>query len=544
MTRDLVAAGLRLRLDPAYEAFARDVLAPGAADLARLPGAQVVKHNRVRTVVRLPAPGGDLFVKRFRALRPGERLLSLVRGSPARREWAALVHLAGRGVPCPPPVLLAEERRRGLVVASVLATRALEAEGLPERLRALRAAGARRDDLLAGLARLMRAVFAAGVDHPDLHAGNVLVRGPDELFVLDLHSARLRAPGAALRRRRLGRLVHSLGLFEPDDAGAAGDELAALARAYAPLDPALGAADALAAALRAEAARFEAVRLVSRDRRCLVESTLFAVERTLGRRVWRRRELTPEQVAALVDAPPLALLHAHPRGRSRLELVAGPDGRPLVRKRYPLPGLAARLEALLAPTALRAWRAARACEVRGVPAPRHLALVVEGTLWPTRATLLMEHLEGVTMLHRLFEPGATPPAPAARRALARALGRVLGRLHATGLAHHDLAAQNLLVRPRGADAWDVWVIDLDEVRRAPLDREAKLRALTQLADLPPGASRTDRARFFRAYLAAGGDAVLAPELAAWGALGLGRRVAERLAARAAAKARRAARRAT
>src|SRR5690606_40739606 len=74
------------------------------------------------------------------------------------------------------------------------------------------------------------------------------------------------------------------------------------------------------------------------------------------------------------------------------------------------------------PISLRAWKAARACEVRGVPTPRHVAFVLEGALLPRRGTVLMEHLAGVSMVHRLFE-APTPPAPAARRALARELGR-------------------------------------------------------------------------------------------------------------------------
>ncbi len=553
---------LRLVVAPGHEAFARDALAPVAAALDRLPGAEVVKHNRVRTVVRAPGPDGLLYVKRFRTLRLGDRLLSLVRASPARREWTALLHLARAGVPCPAPVLLGEERRGGLLVGSNLATRAVEgADELVRRLDDLRARGdaAGREALLERLAPLARSIFQAGVDHPDLHLGNFLVRGEAELFVLDLHSARVRAGalGARARRARLGKLAHSFGLFEPDTAAWGHEELRWFARAYAAHDPELGPADALARELRARAARLEAARLVSRDRRCLVDSTTFVVERRLGRRAYRRREVTAEAVDALVDAPPLALVHAHPRGRSRIEVVAAPPelglGERLVRKRYLFPSVRSRLGGLREPLPMRAWKAARACEVRGVPAPKHLALVLEGALWPTRGTVLMELLAGVSMVHHLLE-APQPPAPAARRALARDLGRALGRLHASGLKHRDLAVQNLLVRPRSVDddhdgdgdgargaGWDVWVVDLDEVRAGAMSREEKLRALTQLADLPPAATRTDRARFFRAYLEAGGQDVLARELTAWGPRGLGRKVAERLAARARAKARRQAR---
>lgn len=546
---ELSVGRLRLWAAPGYEAFARDALAPTAEAPERLAGAEVVKHNRVRTVARAPGPDGLLYVKRFRALRLGDRLLSLVRASPARREWTALLHLARAGVPCPAPVLLGEERRGGLLVGSNLATRAVEgADELVRRLDALRAKGdaAGREALLQALAPLARSIFQAGVDHPDLHLGNFLVRGEGELFVLDLHSARVRGRplGARARAARLNKLAHSFGLFEPETADWGHEELRWFARAYAAVDPALGPAEALARALRDGAARLEATRLSSRDRRCLVDSTTFAVERRIGRRAYRRRELSAEALEALVEAPALALVHAHPRGRSRIEVVAAPPelglGERLVRKRYLFPTLRSRLGGLHAPLPLRAWKAARACEVRGVRAPKHLACVLEGALLPRRGTVLMELVAGVTMVHRLLE-APTPPAPAARRALARAVGQLIGRLHASGLKHRDLAVQNLLVRARPDGGWDAWVIDLDEVRVGRMSREERLRALTQLADLPPAATRTDRARFFRAYLEAGGREVLAPELDAWGARGVGREVARRLAARARAKARRQAR---
>jgi Lipopolysaccharide kinase (Kdo/WaaP) family len=551
------AHGQRWDTDPALTAFVREVLAPGVTGqtpLEALPGARIVKHNQKRTVVRLDGPDGGLYLKRYRSLRLGERLLSLVRASPARREWRALRRLAERAVPCPTPVILGEERRGGLLAGCVLCTReAVDAGEVPDRVDALRVEGASRQPLAEALARTCRAVFEAGVDHPDLHLANFLVgERDDSLLVLDMHSARLLGGplGPRLRLRRLGKLAHSFGLLDPDTRDPAHEELSWFAEAYAGLDAALGTADRLRAVLLELARGLEAVRLRSRDRRCLVDSSTYAVGRLPGgARVYRRREASLEVIDALLEAAPLATVHAHPRGRSLIQTVAADLGQGptrLIRKRYLLPSLRRRVGALWRPLALTAWKAARACEVRFVPAPRHLALVLEGWLLPRRGTILMELLADVTMVHVLL---AQPelPTPAARRALATELGRVMGRFHGAGLKHHDLAMQNVLVRARTPDAgsapgWEVWIVDLDEVRRGAMSRKEKLRALTQLADLPPAATRADRARFFRAYLDNGGREVLAPELEAWGAVGIGRRVAEGLQAKAEAKARRQARR--
>lgn len=531
-------------------------------------GAQVVKQNRVRTVVRLETSQGEVFWKRFRVKKAFDRLLHTVKPSPARREWRGLRALAAAGVEVPMPLWFGEERSGGVLVGSTLATLAVpHARELTEVVDALREASdqeAVRQRLVAKLAAVVRALFAAGADHPDLHLGNFLIRppGPPEgseldalardieegsLVALDLHSLRLRSGplGAARRRLRLEKLAHSFGVCNPDHAKEGRRELEWFCEAYVALDPEQGQAAKFTEGLFLGAQRLEARRLKSRDRRCLVDSTSFAVEQRGERVIYRRREVPTDALLAAIEAEPDAVIHAHPHGRSRLVRVTRPEGfpgsGPLVVKHYSYPKLRKRLAAVIGPLALRAWRAARACEVRHAPVPAHYGLVLEGRAWPKGAALVLELLANVSMIHvLLLEDGIA--SPASRRALARAVGKVMGRFHGSGLRHRDLAVQNLLVRPKGDAEWDVWVIDLDEVSTGPMDRKAKLRALIQLADLPEQATKTDRLRFFRAYLAAGGRSVLAPELQALGERGLGREVGEGLAKRAAAKAKRMARR--
>lgn len=538
-------------VDPDHAAFVREALAHTAAHPEALPGAEVIKHNRVRTVVRVEGPAGRIYLKRYRVRSLGARLLALLRASPARREWRALRALAAAAVPVPRPLLLGEAHSGPLLEGSVLGTaEALEFAEVVRVLDAQRAAGAaaERQALVEGLAPLVARLLQAGADHLDLHLGNFLVHPDGRLLALDLHSVRLRRGPvpARTRRARLARLAHSFGVCDADAGPAAREELAWFAAAYARADQALGPAEVLCAQLLARARAVEARRLKSRDKRCLVTSTSFVAHGPRGRRVYRRREVTPQWVWTALDVPPAALVHAHPRGRSRIETLPAPPGASepvgayLVRKLYLFPTWRARLAGTFAPTlAMRAWRAARACEVRGIPHPRHYALVAEGVI-PRRATIIMERIEDATMVHVWLSEGQ--PTPAARFALARVLGHLLGRFHAAGLKHRDLALQNLLIRARagqdGRAGWEAWVVDLDEVRTGTMSRKEKLRALSQLADLPREATRTDRARFFRAYLQAGGAEVLAPELAAWGPRGLGQRVAALLEEKARAKARR------
>lgn len=547
----------RLWVEPAWEGVAREVLAAHLRAPEQAEGAQVIKQNRIRTVARVPTEQGALFCKRF-GVRGGfwGRLLHLFKASSARREWTALRRFAAAGIPVPRAVLLAEERGGlGLLVGSNLATiEVADTRELPRLIDELRASAdrERRPRLLAALARSVREIFRAGGDHPDLHLANFLARAEsdEELVALDLHSVRLRraALPASRRRLRLGKVAHSFGLFDPDTAEEGARELDWFCAAYVGLDDELGSAEALVRDLTRRARRLELRRVRSRDGRCVVDSTSFQVERGGGVAIYRRSEVSRELLLAAIEAPEEAVVHAHPKGRSRIVKVARPEGfpgeGPLLIKHYPLGSLRRRLAAITRPVSLLAWKAARACEVSFVPHPRHYGLVRWGRGIPQRAAIVMDLIPDVTMIHVLFQEEAWPSA-AARRRLARDFGRVMGRFHGAGLRHRDLAVQNILVRAKedpAREGWDVWVIDLDEVARKPMSRAAKLRALVHLGDLPAQATRSDRLRFWRAYLEAGGRDVLAAELAAWGERGLGQRVGAGLAARAERKARRMARR--
>jgi tRNA A-37 threonylcarbamoyl transferase component Bud32 len=545
-------AGHTLWVAPGWETLIREALSDHLRHPEQVAGAAVVKHNRVRTVARFETAQGALFCKRFRVIRAFDRALHWVKPSPARREWDALERLRAAGIDVPRAVLMAEERAAGgCLLGSVLATQEVAGAGeLTRIIDRLREEGdvTRRPRLLGELARIVLAIFRTGCDHPDLHLANFLVREGDGLVALDLHSVRQRSGPLSPSRRRwhLGKLAHSLGLFDPDTAREGARELGWFADAWSALDPELGAAEPLVAHLLRHARRIEDRRLASRDRRCLVDSTSFAVERCAGARVWRRREVEAPALLAAVAAEPLDVVHSHPRGRSRIVTVRRPEGfpgeGPLLVKHYLFPSLRKRTAAVGVPLFLRAWKAARACEIRHVPSPLTYGLVRFGGLLPQRAAIVMELLADVTMIHVLLDQDPLP-APRSRRRLARDFGRLMGRFHGAGLTHRDLAVQNILVRPRADEGWDLWVIDLDEVSARPMTRKEKLRALTHMGDLPAAATRTDRLRFWRAYLEAGGQQVLAAELSEWGERGLGQRVATALEERARAKARRLAKRA-
>ena len=85
----------------------------------------------------------------------------------------------------------------------------------------------------------------------------------------------------------------------------------------------------------------------------------------------------------------------------------------------------------------------------------------------------------------------------------RALGRLLGRMHASGAAHRDLKAANLLAVDEGGDVF-VYLVDLDGLQPGKqVAFQQQARDLARLAAglaAHPWVTRSIRRRFLRAYL--------------------------------------------
>jgi hypothetical protein len=104
---------------------------------ADLPGARLIKHNMVRTIVSAspPATPLDVVIKVHRCIGLFERLRHVFMPSKAAREWMMGPALAGAGVPTFTPVAYAELRHAGLLRACCGVTETLkEAETLKDLL--------------------------------------------------------------------------------------------------------------------------------------------------------------------------------------------------------------------------------------------------------------------------------------------------------------------------------------------------------------------------------------------------------------------------
>lgn len=160
----------------------------------------------------------------------------------------------------------------------------------------------------------------------------------------------------------------------------------------------------------------------------------------------------------------------------------------------------------------KAWseyRRALAVAARGVPTIEPLAV---GVQWRGPAAgesfLVTRSLDETVQLNYFIE-AVLPWFGAARQTdvrcrLARELGAFIARLHNAGIVHNDLHCGNILIRLDELDRPSLFLIDLQTVQLGRPLRWGKSRSNLVMLNrwLMLRASRTDRHRFWRAYLEA------------------------------------------
>jgi tRNA A-37 threonylcarbamoyl transferase component Bud32 len=487
--RPFALAGYRgLALPAVEEALRRDVL-PDPMACAR--GGEPLRPSvsRLTSRVRLAGAGAVLLkVHRVRSL--GEALRSLLRPGRARCEWDAARYLAAAGVPVAEALAVGEARRAGLLRSSFFAARFVPGlrpahEALPAR------PPEEREVLLARLAALLRGLHDRGFDHRDLHAGNVLVGDGEaaaaRLLVTDLHRSRLGAPvSGRARRRALARWLHSLqGVLDP------GDRLRWLAGYLLDADLAV----AQAPEIEARMARLERVRLRSRGKRCLRESTVYTLDVGRGRGA-RRRDLERARLEALLAAHDEEARPGRPgfAKQSRKGVVTR-HGDAVVKERRPTSPWARLRDRLRPGRHAAGYRNAHRLLVRGVGTARPLAWIRRGG----RVFTLYEDLSALPRLDHRARDLYRGASRAAQVRLRDACAEWLGRLHREGVYHGDLKGVNVLVEEGDAG---FRLIDTDACRffAGPVDLRRRVKNLAQLAaSIPRAVTRTERLRWYRRY---------------------------------------------
>ncbi|HSH42712.1 MAG TPA: lipopolysaccharide kinase InaA family protein [Arenicellales bacterium] len=189
-------------------------------------GAQVARSRRNLTV-KVEVGGRPVWIKRFRASGPIDRLLYAVRAGKAVYAWNAAMALLEQGFCTPRPLfgLRAAGRLRG--ADGIIGFEDLAGHrSLRELLQDAEATPQRRDRLVRSLGEVLRRFHDRGFRHRDLRQGNILAAELDggwRFCLLDLNRLRVQPPLSTIQRLRE---VEKLNLPE--------DVLAAFFSAYMP----------------------------------------------------------------------------------------------------------------------------------------------------------------------------------------------------------------------------------------------------------------------------------------------------------------------
>ena len=472
-------------------------------------GRSSLGRSKIREVAWVELPGLEpVVLKRYLPMGLGKALWMRLRGSQWRREWRISQRLGEMGVLAPRPLLLGERLCRGVPVEGILVSQAIQdARSLTQEMQA---AGPSRPPLLKDLGEYLARIHALGILHLDLHGDNVLVgragQGGPVFWLLDLHRVRVgRRLSKAERRWNLAQILLSMRreLCPGEDRVL----LEAYLKASGLEAPSGSWLDSIGRTQRRMLRKHQR----SRTRRCLKDSSGFAVEVIPGGRVIRRREFPMEAVLrvmeqanqALDSSDPRVLKVSGPTRITRCTVEVGGLPTDLCIKEHGSSRPMGSLLGLLVPSrARRFWVGAWGMIVRGFSVPAPMAIWETTRRGALCSGVVMEMVEEGVRLDRFL--ASTCSDVHGMRQLMKALASTLARMHAHGIFHRDLKATNVMVRPTGRGD-EILFLDLEDVSFCRKVARPKVALnLAQLdASMPECVGRLSRLRFLRMYLGKG-----------------------------------------
>ncbi len=505
----------RWRFAPGAEECLRDVL-ENWERLEHLPGAEVLKSNLSRTVIALPSISSRpaLIIKRYHVRGVSERLKYLFLPSRAASEWTALQHLKNAEVAVPRPLGFGEERSgRTLFHAGLIMENLLNAQVISKWLRHRRVGDPERIEVLRQVGRQIAKLHSAGCRHRDLHSGNILVHEGavaerPQVALIDHHACRIGAmPSERTRRNNLAKVFHSL--LPKITHSEALELLRAYEEAVAVPRWSPSALQQALDDLVHRVYRLEGIRLRSRSKRCWKNSSQFVRTVSRGWRVYRRREVPLESLRVFQEGrinlePIFKDQVGQLVGSATLELENGTQA--VMVKQHSYRALWRRMWHCFYPGPLHhAWGAARALDVRGIPNPKALALMVQYRHGlPVTTILITERIIGARTLHEElidhYSPQELKDCGNIDKRIS-SLAKLTRRLHDAGICHRDLSLKNILVSQNDSGGYSFHVIDLDSiVIRRRLTDKSRRKNLVQLGLLPDRLITTRNClQFLRVY---------------------------------------------
>jgi tRNA A-37 threonylcarbamoyl transferase component Bud32 len=519
--------------------------------------AELVKENALRRVWRVQVGGKEYYAKYY--YRNGRRwkVKRFLRGPECIKEWRVARYAFEHGVDCVRPVSYAVARGGTGRLDCLLITESIrKAIPLNDYWESLRGFGVseyqnRISELEDSLAELLAKAHQSGISHSDLHPGNLLVEVLEScrprVCLVDLQSVRIgkdvsdreaiynlaqlnqwfRLNATLTQRMRL------LKRYMEYRCAMAGDEGSRWGQ---------GTFKHWAKMMEDAAYQHAAKLMASRDRRTMRRTKYFEFLR-LGHhwqghfflktkhpleyspasglefraKDWRKAFKDPQAVMERFAGESLPLKKSSGTLICRGMLTLGDKSVSVVIKRQVNKSFLGMIRNCFRKSrAIRAWKAGYAMIHRGMAVAKPLA-VLERRIGPVvfETMLVTEEVKPSTNL-RAFMMNTLGEIPVEKRGefksvITEQLATLMRKMDFNGFTHRDMKGVNILLQNmtfeyKGQPAKDirVIVIDLDALkidgRKTERDQLRAIVRLSYCVDYSEYVTRTDRARFLKAYL--------------------------------------------
>jgi len=499
----------------AVDSFADQVLKRLAGGVGSLEQrAHLMKKSTSRAVFRMDPENSTestLIVKRHVVRSFGETLKFTFSKSRAKEEWNILHALKSCGIPCPEPIAIGEKHKGGLFFGACLVIGFVDVKELLPGALKLSKPQEGRQDLLDKLGALVRTIHDNGFDHHDLHSGNFLIvkdeKGSSSPFPIDFHDVSLKE-NLSLSNRVAGvaKLCFSMESYTNED------DRVRLIKAYLCAGQSISAFEPFLEKITAMAARLKRRRILSRSRRCMLNSSVFIKEKADGRLFFRQRVFDRSIARKAIDLHKTALKEKssyvfknHPKTAVTRVDLPGIDLKVCVKEFKGRGILISIYRRFFGSKARRAWRNANGLRVRGIDTPDPMACVEQRRfgLLLVNSYLICEYYENSCPLDHYLRDDEKRAFilnnHEARGDLIDRSAALLKALHEMGAKHRDLSLKNWLVRINEG-RWRITLVDVDDVDfcGGPT-RDQELACFVQMYDQPEVLSNEDRLRFLKKY---------------------------------------------
>ena len=491
-------------------------------DVVSYPECCVIRENNVRVslFVDLPEREEVIFVKRYKCRGFRDIFKYFFFTSKASSEWKNMNRFIQKGIPVALPLTKGEKRKFNCLLDSYLVTKAfVNAKPLHSFIDQCQGAGkapdvlARKKLLIKKLALLVQKIHRKGFFYRDLHAGNILVveldDGDPQLYFIDLHKVwYIKKVPIWMRIRDLAQLRNSISVSRADRMR--------FLREYAKGYPLFSTRFKVnARRVEAKAEKLWRTHLKSRTKRCLMNSSEFAVKRDRAQLMYYNRDYSEGLLTEIIKeyhiasaAGKLTILK-----KTLKETVAmitinhnGKEFKVLV-KESRFPRLLSTLRYIFCESRARKyWIAARGLRVRGIETPGTLALIKKKNLGITKQNILLtEFIDQAFELNdyvlKNFNKALSQNETGKKGQFIKEFAQRLRDFHERGIYHADLKSNNILVKEKSGDGWTFYFIDLDRISfKNQLSFSERSNNLAQInASIANCISLSDRLKFFRTY---------------------------------------------